>query len=229
MKCLAIIPARSGSKGLPNKNIKRLCGKPLMSYTLEAAVESDVFDTVMVSTDSQEYADIAMQTSGVEVPFLRSAENSQDTSSTWDAVREVLRNYKDMGKEYDMFCILQITSPLRNARHIQEAFRLYQEKEANSIVSICEMDHPLNVCNYLPEDHSLVGFIRNGGEKCARQLLRKSYRINGAIYMCKTEAFRKFDSIYQEKCFAYIMDTRDSVDIDTIDDFNLAEFLFSKG
>ena len=228
MKCLAIVPARSGSKGLHNKNIKHLCGKPLMRYTLEAAVESGVFDTVMVSTDSQEYADVALQTAGVEVPFLRSEENSQDTSSTWDAVREVLRNYKNLGKEYDMFCILQITSPLRTAQHIREAFKLYNEKEANSIVSICEMEHPLSVCNYLPEDHSLVGFIRNGGEKCARQLLPKSYRINGAIYMCNTEAFQRFDSIYQEECFAYIMDTCDSVDIDTIDDFNLAEYLFKK-
>lgn len=228
MKCLAIIPARSGSKGLPNKNIKDLCGKPLMVYTLEAAVESGVFDTVMVSTDSQEYANIALQIPGVEVPFLRSVENSQDNSSTWDAVREVLLNYKDNGIEYDMFCVLQITSPMRNAKHIQEAFQLYKAKEANSIVSVCEMDHPLNICNYLPEDHSLVGFIRNGGEVCARQLMRKSYRINGAIYMCKTQAFLQIGSIYREKCYAHIMDTKDSVDIDTIDDFNLAEFLFKE-
>lgn len=228
MKCLAIIPARCGSKGLPNKNIKSLCGKPLMSYTLEAAVASGVFDTVMVSTDSKEYADVALQTPGVEVPFLRSKENSQDTSSTWDAVREVLHRYQDMGVEYDMFCVLQITSPLRDAQHIREAFQQYKNKEAYSIVSICEMEYPLSVCNYLPEDHSLVGFIRTDGNSYARQKVRKSYRFNGALYMCNTEAFLRLGSIYEERCFAYIMETQKSVDIDTIDDFNMAEYLFKK-
>lgn len=228
MKCLAIIPARSGSKGLPNKNIKDFCGKPLMTYTLEAAVASGVFDTVMVSTDSQEYAEVAMQTPGVEVPFLRTEKNSQDLSSTWDVVREVLQNYKDMGKEYDMFCILQITSPLRNAQHIREAFREYTDREAYSIVSVCEMEHPLSICNYLPEDNSLVGFIRTNLDSYTRQKTRKSYRFNGAIYMCNTEAFLRLGSIYQEKTFAYIMETRKSIDIDTIDDFNMAEYIFNK-
>ena len=128
MRNIAIIPARSGSKGLKDKNIIELNGKPLMAYTIEAALKSKCFDTVMVSTDSRKYAKIAEEY-GAEVPFLRSKENSSDGSSPWDVMEEVLNEYKKLGKEFDTFCLLQPTSPLRDEKDIKKA---YKELEGNS-------------------------------------------------------------------------------------------------
>ena len=227
MKCLAIVPARSGSKGLRDKNIRPLLGKPLMAYTLEAAVASGIFDEVMVSTDSRHYADIAMQTPGVHVPFLRSADHAGDTSSTWDVIREVLHRYEEQGRSFDAFCILQPTSPMRTAAHIQGTYQLFREKRANSVVSVCELDHSINICNQLPEDHSLVGFVRNP-DKYARQMNPTYYRLNGAIYLCDTRAFLASGDIYREKSYAYLMSREDSVDIDTADDLHLAEAMLEK-
>lgn len=227
MTSIAIIPARSGSKGLIHKNITAVNGKPLITYTLEAAVNSGVFDEVMVSTDSEEYARIARSTPGVNVPFLRDPENSGDTASTWAVVKEVLEKYKARGKTFDMCCVLQPTSPLRDAGDIQEAYALYQQKNAYSIVSVCELGHPLNICNMLPEDLSLVGFMREQ-TKYARQMNPTPYRLNGAIYMCDVEAFLKYDTIYKEKSYAYIMSERKSVDIDTEDDIAYVEFLMNR-
>ena len=111
LKSIAIIPARSGSKGLPDKNIRPLNGIPLIAYTIKAALDSGMFDTVMVSTDSEKYAEIARKY-GAEVPFLRSAATSGDKSSSWDAVKEVLAQYESqLGKTYDVVALLQVTSP----------------------------------------------------------------------------------------------------------------------
>ena len=109
MKNIAIIPARSGSKGLPDKNIRLLGGKPLLAYTIEAAIQSGCFDTVHVSTDSEHYAEIARQY-GADVPFLRSAALATDTASTWDAVREALCRYAELGKTFDTMMLMQPTS-----------------------------------------------------------------------------------------------------------------------
>ena len=129
MRSIAIIPARSGSKGLPDKNIKPLNGKPLLAYSIEAALASGLFDTVHVSTDSERYADIARQY-GADEPFLRSAETSSDTASSEDAIREVLRRYEEMGQRFDAFMLLQPTSPLRTADDIRAAFGVMEEKQA---------------------------------------------------------------------------------------------------
>ena len=112
MKNIAIIPARAGSKGLPDKNIKLLNGKPLLQYSVEAALGSGCFDKVMVSTDSEKYAEIARE-AGAEVPFLRSAYTSTDKASSWDMVEEVLDGYERLGWTFDTFCLLQPTSPMR--------------------------------------------------------------------------------------------------------------------
>ena len=112
MKSIAIIPARSGSKGLIDKNIRLLCGKPMLAYSIEAAEKSEIFDVVHVSTDSEQYAEIA-KNYGADVPFLRGEELSNDTANTWDVVRYVLKKYKELGKYFDVVMVLQPTSPLR--------------------------------------------------------------------------------------------------------------------
>ncbi|MBO6246248.1 MAG: acylneuraminate cytidylyltransferase family protein, partial [Anaerovibrio sp.] len=131
VKNIAIIPARSGSKGLKDKNIKLMNGKPLLAYSIEAAKESGMFDEIMVSTDSPKYADIAIQY-GAGVPFLRSAENSSDTAGSWDMVLEVLNNYQKIGREFDTVCLLQPTSPLRLAKDISDAYKDFKENDVDA-------------------------------------------------------------------------------------------------
>lgn len=156
MRSIAIIPARSGSKGLPDKNIRPLNGKPLLAYSIEAALASGLFDTVHVSTDSERYADIARQY-GADEPFLRSAETSSDTASSEDAIREVLRRYEEMGQRFDAFMLLQPTSPLRTADDIRAAFGVMEEKQAESVVSVCEVEHSPLWCNTLPPGRQYAG------------------------------------------------------------------------
>lgn len=226
MHNLAIIPARSGSKGLPDKNIKELNGKPLMAYSIEAALQSGMFDEVMVSTDSEKYAEIAKEY-GANVPFLRSEELSGDKAGSWDVVKEVLNRYKEMGKEFDTICLLQPTSPLRDADDIKAAYELYVEKASVAVISVCEMEHSPLWSNTLPNNKSLEGFIRQEAQK-PRQEIETYYRLNGAIYIVKTDEIYKDYDFYRNGSFAYIMPTWKSVDIDSAFDFEVAGFMIKK-
>lgn len=127
MKRIAIIPARSGSKGLKDKNIKMLCGKPLISYSIECAIQSGKFDKVFVSTDSQKYADIATEY-GADASFLRSEETSTDSAGSWDVVREVIQKFESLGEHFDEIALLQATSPLRLPEDITNAFSILDRK-----------------------------------------------------------------------------------------------------
>ncbi len=221
MKNIAIIPARSGSKTLPDKNILPLNGVPLIAYSIKAALDSGMFDTVMVSTDSEHYAEIA-RSYGAEVPFLRSEKNSGDRSASWDVVKEVLHCYGEMGQEYETVALLQPTSPMRAAKDIKKAFDILDERQANAIISVCELDAPFAICNVLPEDHSMVDFLYERGFYPRRQALQTMHRPNGAIYLYKIEALYNQLSIYDANCFAYVMDKTHSVDVDTLEDFEIA-------
>lgn len=219
LKNLAIIPARSGSKGLPDKNIRELNGRPLLAYSIEAAVKSGMFNRVMVSTDSQKYAEIAMRF-GADVPFLRSEENSSDSASSWDVVREVLDTYEKLGERFDTVCLLQPTSPLRNDVDIESAYKFFVEKKASAVISVCETDHSPLWCNTLPCDLSMDGFIA-AKAGVPRQKLDKYYRINGAIYITDTQILKHKFNIYSNS-YAFIMPKERSVDIDTELDFVIA-------
>ncbi len=220
---LAIIPARSGSKGLPDKNIREINGKPLLAYSIEAATESNIFDEVMVSVDSCKYADIARQY-GAKVPFYRSKETSSDKATSWDAVFEILENYRNIGKEFESFCLLQPTSPLRNSYDIANAYKIFDEKGASAVVSLVELDHPLSWCGTVSDSGSIENFIPS--ERMARrQIQTKYYRPNGAIYIQKTLDFLNDRYLYRKDSYAYIMPKERSVDIDTEFDFRFAEFL----
>jgi len=229
MKNIAVILARSGSKGLPNKNIRNLDGHPLMAYTIRAALNSKMFDRVMVSTDSEEYAEIARKY-GAEVPFLRSEKNSGDKSSSWDAVKEVLEQYKnELGETFDVVALLQVTSPLRTGEHIKQAFRRMEETEANSVYTIRATEYPVSWAQYIPDT-----FCMNEAERAVpvdpraympRQKAANSYRANGAIYLYKTEALRTEAYMYETKCYGCMMDKIHSVDVDDLEDFTIAEAL----
>ncbi len=225
MRTLGIITARSGSKGIKDKNIRLLNGKPLMAYAIESALESQYIDEVMVSTDSREYANIARKY-GACVPFLRSAENSGDASKSLDAILEALDGYERLGRHYDAVIVLQPTSPLRTTENIDGAFRLFYDKKADSIVSVCECGHSPLLSNVLPEDLNLFHFVHEKNLE-RRQELKKHYRLNGAIYISKVEALRSLQSFYGRNSYAYIMGRMESVDIDTELDFSYASFLLS--
>ena len=221
---LAIVPARSGSKGLRDKNKKLLNGKPLMAYTIEAALKSKAFDTVFVSTDSKRYADIAMEY-GADAHFLRSDGNSTDCAGSWDVVREVVRNFESEGKWFEEIMLLQPTSPLRLKEDIINAITEMDEKKASSIESLTEMDHTPLWSNTLPPDLSMANFFNEYSCK-PRQQLPTYYRENGAIYLIKREVLERNDKdMFLNGCYAYIMPRERSIDIDSEFDFRIAEII----
>ncbi len=224
MKAIAIIPARSGSKGLKDKNIRPLAGTPLLAYTVRAAQDSGLFDCIHVSTDSEQYACIAREY-GADVPFLRDETLAGDLAGSWDVVRWVLSGYAAQGQQFDMVTLLQPTSPLRTADDIRDAYRLMQERQAKAIVSVCEMDHSPLWSNTLPPDGSMDGFLAQTAN-IGRQSLPTYYRINGAVYMRQCPCVMQGEQeLYHAGTYAYVMPKERSVDIDDAMDLAVAETL----
>ncbi|MBV7413744.1 cytidylyltransferase domain-containing protein [Aeromonas sp. sif2433] len=222
---IAIIPARGGSKRLPNKNVLPLAGKPLIVWTIEAALDSQLFDMVLVSTDSQAIADVSMS-AGATVPFLRPAELASDTATTNDVISHMVEWVEVQHGLVDNVALLQPTSPLRDADNLKEAMALYDEKEASAVISVCELDHPIQYCNRLPSDLSMKGFIPVTENKRSQDL-EPYYRLNGAIYIFERSFVGALSDIYSDGAFAYVMDKNSSVDIDDEFDFKMAEFIKS--
>lgn len=227
MNNLAVITARSGSKGLKDKNIKLLKDRPLLAYSIEAAKDSGMFDSIFVSTDSEEYARIAKQY-GAEVPFLRAEEIAGDHASSWDAVREAVYGYEKLGRRFDTVTLLQPTSPLRSAEDIVRGYRTFAEKEADYVIGVCCTEHSPLWCNTLPEDMSMDGFISKEIDEKPRQALPDYYRINGALYIVRVSALGGVDDMYHQGCYAYVMPPERSIDIDTEFDFKVAELFMER-
>ncbi len=220
---LAIIPARGGSKRLPRKNILDLNGKPLIAWSIEAALNSKYIDRVVVSTDDNEIALISKKY-GAEVPFMRPLELSGDASNSASVVKDMIHRLSDMGENYECVMLLQPTSPLRDARHIDCAIKSLIDKGANSIVSVCEVKHPVEWTNTIPSNLLLDDFLTNKVKNKRSQDFPRRYQLNGAIYLLKIKKFLDEESLFlQSKCYAQIMEYRNSVDIDDADDLLLAE------
>lgn len=219
---LAIIPARGGSKGLPGKNIKAFAGLPLIAHTIKAALASKYIDKVVVSTDAQEIYDIA-QKYGAHPSFLRPEYLASDDARAIDAYTYTLDRLKS---EYDIFAdnvvILQPTSPLRTSSDIDEAIDLFLEKKADSVISYTEELHPVQWHRYISESLQLESIFPESLDN--RQKFKKSYYPNGAVYVFKVSLL-KMQMYTSEQTYAYVMPRTRSVDIDTIDDFNYAEYL----
>ncbi|MGH2307421.1 cytidylyltransferase domain-containing protein [Aliarcobacter sp. ERUVET-8] len=215
---LAIIPARGGSKRLPRKNILDLCGKPLISWSIEAALKSKYISKVVVSSDDEEILNISSNF-GADI-IKRPYELANDTATTFDAIKHTINNLE----KYDYIVLLQPTSPLRNEKHIDEAIELLEEKQADAIVSVCEMDHSPLWSNTLPKDGNMKNFLRDEVLNKRSQDLEKYYRVNGAVYICKTDKLLENKSFFlKDNIFAYIMDRKSSIDIDEEIDFLFAE------
>ena len=215
---LAVITARGGSKGVPGKNIKQLAGQPLIAYTIRAAIDSGIFQKVIVSTDSREIADVALNY-GAEVPFLRPADISGDMVSSDDVILHALSFYQQQGINFDEVCKLQPTSPFRNSGQLKDAYQLFCRKKADFLVSVCECEHSPLWSGVLGDDLRLDDFIPEEVKRACRQELPAYYRLNGAIYMGKTDKFCTNKNFLGKNCIAYIMEQKESIDIDTQMDF----------
>lgn len=224
-KILAIIPARSGSKGIKDKNIIDLNGKPMIAYTIEAAIKSNIFTDIIVSTDSEKYAEVSRK-NGASVPFLRPGFLSEDNSNTIDMILYTLKELENQNKYYDYFMLLQPTSPLRDEIDIINSIKILFKYNANSVISVNECESP-RLMNTLDDSFNMENFIDKKYNK-RRQDLEKYYKLNGAIYLSKVDIFLKENSFYTKNSKAYIMSKRNSIDIDDYIDFKIAECILKE-
>lgn len=222
---ISIIPARGGSKGLPGKNILPLCGKPMIAYTIEAAKQSKYIDRVIVSTDDQNIADIALQY-GAEVPFLRPDFLASDTAQAVDNyIYTIERLSKEWNTPIEEFVVLQPTSPLRIAEDIDGAIEMFMEKQADSVISYTPEAHPVRWHKYLDENNAFIDIFDT--TIANRQDLKTSYYPNGAVYVFRFSMIKE-RKYYTDKSYGFIMPRVRSVDIDYKEDFDYVEFLMSR-
>ena len=219
MKTFALIPARGGSKGIPRKNIRMIAGKPLIVWTIEAALRSALLDAVVVSTDDAEIADVA-RSAGAQVPFMRPAELARDQTPGLDPVMHAL----DRLPEYGSVLLLQPTSPLRTTADIDACLGLAAERGAVSVVSVSEPEaHPY--WSYrLNTDQTLARLIETT-PVTRRQDLPQVVAVNGAMYFAQADWLRRSGSLVDAQTLAYVMPRERSIDIDTPLDWALAELL----
>lgn len=225
MKSLVIIPARGGSKGVPGKNIKSLAGKPLIQYTIEAALDVFRADHILVSTDSEEIKSVS-ESCGVEVPFLRPNELATDTSSSYDVLLHAVRFATQQGLEFDTVVLLQPTSPFRTGVHIEEALNLYNDN-LDMVVSVKLAD--ANPYYSLFEENK-DGYLNKSkeGNFTRRQDCPDVYEYNGAIYVINKESLLKEALGSFKKVKKYVMSAESSLDIDTPLDWKIAELILTK-
>ena len=222
MSSIALIPARGGSKGIPRKNIKLFNSKPLIFWSIKAAIESDFVDRVIVSTDDEEIAEIAKSLSA-EVPFLRPKELAQDNSSTIDTVIHALNNLHNVND----ILLLQPTSPLRRTKDINKIFQLRTKKNKSSAVSISDSGKNIDLF-FAMDSQNMIHPISNNFKLMPRQKYKRLYNVNGALYLSTRDSFIKNLSFFTSKTLGYIMPDKYSIDIDTQLDWDFAEFLMKK-
>lgn len=221
---IAIITARGGSKRIPRKNIREFCGKPIITYSIEAALKSGLFDEVMVSTDDDEIAEVARR-AGAQVPFMRSSESAGDYASTDDVLMEVLEAYKAQGREFDTFCCLYPTAPFVTEEKLKSAMELLER--ADSVMPVVRFSFPPQRCMVMNE----------AGEICMKwpeyasvrsQDLEPYYHDCGQFYFCRTNLFMKHKTTDLPHMAAMIISELEVQDIDNFDDWEIAELKYQK-
>ncbi len=222
---IAIVPARCGSKGLPGKNIKDLHGKPMIAYTIEEALKSQYIDEVIISTDCKEIEKIALEY-GAKSLFLRPEVLASDTAIAIDNyIYTVDRLNEEFGYKIKDFVVLQPTSPLRKSIDIDGAVKLFNDKNADSVVSYTEEHHPIEWHKYITEDGKFENIFEEKLKN--RQEIKPSYYPNGAIFVFKYEMIKQ-KKYYTDKSYSYIMPRDRSADVDTMEDFKYIEFLLGE-
>lgn len=220
-KILALIPARGGSKGIKNKNIIDLCGKPLISYTIEAAKRSGYIDEIIVSTDNQEIAEVA-RSYDAEVPFIRPASLAEDTSKTIEVVMHAINFLEQEDRLFDTLILLQPTEPLRTSDDIDGAIKKYFLCGERGLVSVSEVDDNPILIRSIDTNDLLIPLINTGSTR-RRQDMPVYYRVNGCIYINKVSEINESLSFNDNK-LAYIMQREHSIDIDELKDLYLAKY-----
>lgn len=230
MNVLGVIPARGGSKGVPRKNARLLCGKPLLAYTAESALSAHRLARVILSTDDEEIAEIGRRC-GLEVPFIRPAELATDTAPMLPVVQHVLRWTEARGDCFDAVCLLQPTNPLRRAADIDACIDLLEKSGSDSVVTVLpvpEEHHPYWV--YLQDDS---GFLRlsNGATEPLprRQELPVAYHRDGSVYVTRREVVMEQNTLYGSRMQGYPVSGRPSVNIDGLEDWEAAEEFIASG
>jgi CMP-N,N'-diacetyllegionaminic acid synthase len=223
-KNLAVIPARSGSKGLPGKNIRLLIDKPLIAWSIEQALASKYISNVIVSTDSQEIADIAIQY-GAQVPFLRPAHLAEDHSATSDVLIHLIDELSNINQTYEYLFLLEPTSPLRETIDIDLAYeKLISTTNAKSIVGVSEIEaqHP-DFCVSLDAN----GFLESANhfKVVRRQDIKSSFFFEGSIYISEIETYKAKKNFYHDKCLGFVFPKWKSFEIDDLTDFIIVEAL----
>lgn len=220
MSAIAIITARGGSKRIPKKNIKEFCGKPIIAYSIKAALESGMFDDVMVSTDSEEIAEIAKEY-GASVPFLRSEKTSNDYADTTDVLLEVIEIYAQNGVNFDEFCCIYPTAPFVTGEKLKESHRLLEAKDTNNVIPMVAFSFPPQR-GMLKEDKYIKPaypeFINYRSQD-----LPEVYHDCGQFYWCKTHAFLENRDFLANKTVPYLVPEMEVQDIDNEADWELAE------
>lgn len=221
-KILAIIPARGGSKGILNKNIIDLCGKPLIAYSIEEALKTKYIDKVFVSTDSEKIKDISLNW-GADVPFMRSDELSSDSAKSIDVVLHCLEYFNNVDEYYDYVILLQPTSPLRNCKDIDDALEMIINKNGSSLVSVCPVEQNPVLMRTIENDR-MNEIVNCQKDNLRRQELPEFYIFNGAIYINSVQMLYNEKAFVNENTIPYVMDKNKSIDIDEPKDIVLAEF-----
>lgn len=220
MKNLAIIPARGGSKRIPHKNIKEFLGKPIIAYSIEAALKSGLFDEVMVSTDDEQIAAIAKQY-GASVPFMRSAETANDYATTADVLNEVLSEYKERGQVFDNLCCIYATAPLIASQDIVDAYNRLSQADFACVYPVVQFSYPIWRCLDVAEDGSMKRHWPEF-ENSRSQDLPKEYHDTGTFYWYKLQQV----ALASGKIGAIIVSEDRVQDIDTETDWKLAELKY---
>ena len=222
-KIIAIIPARGGSKGLPRKNVLDLNGKPLIAHTIEAALKSNIFSKIVVTTDDKEIREVALKY-GADV-IDRPKELATDGASSLDVIKHTLLTLQINEEKYSHFILLQPTSPLRNENHINEAWNKYTTEEVSSLVSVTAVVHPPQKMLILDNNNSVKPLTQWEDLTKPRQQLPKAFLPNGAIYISEVDKFLEKKNLFVIPLSLYIMTVEDSVDIDTKEDLEKLERL----
>jgi CMP-N-acetylneuraminic acid synthetase len=224
---LGIIPARGGSKGIPDKNIHPLKGKPLISYSIEQGLNSQLLTDLIISTDSIKIKEVS-EKYGAKVPFLRPSELSSDSALAIPTIKHAVEAYeKIVGYKYDYIVMLQPTAPLRLAIDIDNSLKMLINTDADGVISVVDVDnyHPAKM--KIIEGNYLYDYVKTNQENPPRQKLPKVYIVNGAIYATKRDIFINNNTFKGEECLHYEMPDERSVNIDKKTDFIVAEYLLN--
>ena len=225
-KSIAIIPARGGSKRIPGKNIKPFNGRPIIAYSIEAALKSGCFDEVMVSTDDGEIAEVAGEY-GAVVPFVRSSANSDDHATLAQVCKEVLEQYKDDGIVFDLFCCILPTAPFVSAANLQKGKQILLESAADSVVTVAKFSYPAQRALKLDEKGTM-SMIWPEFYESRSQDLPPAYHDAGQFYWMRSKSLLDQMRFFAANSIALPLSEMEAQDIDTLDDWQLAELKYKQ-